>query len=192
MLGLIGCRVRRDPASGRLIAETDDDGRTSVPEVFAAGDCVGLGGAAAAALAGTLAGRAAAGDLRVGVEPGAGIDAALRRQLAVVRRFQANLWRVYRPQVEIAEGLQADALACRCEEVSHGELAVANGGPIGNLKRLTRAGMGRCQGRYCERTALTVAGDADVAGGWLPGWAPRPPVTPTSIGTFAELELTDD
>ena len=79
-----------DVGLGHLASETDDDGRTSVPGVFAVGDGASLGGSRVAMARGRLAGLAAARELglhapdepatrtalapRVGV-PGCALDA---------------------------------------------------------------------------------------------------------------------
>ena len=52
-----------DVGLGHLACETDEDGRTSVPGVFAVGDGASLGGARVAMARGRLAGLAAARDL---------------------------------------------------------------------------------------------------------------------------------
>ena len=57
---------------------------------------------------------------------------------------------------------------------------------IGALKRLTRAGMGRCQGRYCAGVLAAMAqrGQADPLGeqAWF---APAPPFKPVPVGALA-------
>src|SRR5262249_48970557 len=62
-LRALGCAHRFDPARGHLVTERDADQRTSVPEIYAAGDCTGLGGAPAAEAEGIIAGLAAARSL---------------------------------------------------------------------------------------------------------------------------------
>jgi hypothetical protein len=63
---------------------------------------------------------------------------------------------------------------------------------LGAIKRLTRAGMGRCQGRYC----------AGIMAGMLPGrgartkdemdfFAPRAPFKPVPIGAVASGRFTE-
>ena len=76
---------------------------------------------------------------------------------------------------------------CRCESVGAGVLRsciAAGADESGALKRLTRAGMGRCQGRYC---APRVAAWCAAARGDAPDpfrlFAPRFPVKP--IPAFA-------
>jgi len=54
---------------------------------------------------------------------------------------------------------------------------------IGAVKRQTRSGMGRCQGRYCGPIIAALA--AQHRGEPLTEashWAPRPPIKPIRIG----------
>ena len=47
-----------------------------------------------------------------------------------------------------------DLIICRCEEVTQGEIldAISQGlTTVNEIKRLTRAGMGLCQGKTCGR-----------------------------------------
>ena len=180
LLRLLGCRHRYDPGRGHLVTERDGQCRTSVPDVLAVGDCCGLGGAQAAEAEGAIAGAAA-----VGRPP----DPQALRALARQRRFQAALWRMF------AAPCNGRALAdpvCRCEEVELAAIdaALAAGATsLAAIKRATRAGMGRCQGRYCgpllagllhERTGRALDEFAF--------FAPRPPVRPVPIGAIATAE----
>jgi len=187
ILRALGCRHRFDPRRGHLATERDGHCRTSVPEVYAVGDCAGLAGAPAAEAEGVIAGLAAARSLGSG--PGAAAspaEAKARSALARHRRFQAALWRLFdapRPGLALARG---DTLVCRCEELTRGEFESGlepGGQTIGALKRRTRGGMGRCQGRYCGPLLAALAAERqgaelDEAG----HWAPRPPIKPIRIG----------
>lgn len=47
-----------------------------------------------------------------------------------------------------------DEIICRCNEITRGEIedAIADGArTVNEIKRLSRAGMGLCQGRTCRR-----------------------------------------
>jgi D-hydroxyproline dehydrogenase subunit alpha len=69
----------------------------------------------------------------------------------------------------------AGTIICRCEDVTHGDLA-----PRRNwreAKQYTRCGMGPCQGRICGAAAEFLYG-WDVA-------ATRPPVFPAKLSTLA-------
>lgn len=170
---------------GTLVARCDEAGESSDPHVHIVGEAARFGGAHVAMAAGRLAGLAIARKLGLGPEP----DQAALRRLTRARRFQAALWQLFRPSVEGQEDAQADAVAtlsCRCESVALGVLReTAAGGPpdIATLKRLTRAGMGRCQGRYCGRTLTALAGrPASETNGLL---APQMPLRPVPLAALA-------
>ena len=52
---------------------------------------------------------------------------------------------------------------------------------LGAVKRLTRAGMGRCQGRYCGPVLAAMSADQENVLGEAAFWAPRPPIKPIAI-----------
>ena len=73
-------------------------------------------------------------------------------------------------------------IICRCEGVTLGRIKeVLAGGErsLNDLKRRTRCGMGRCQGRICG-SILAVLG----AGRWQP-FSRRPPLRPIELGLLA-------
>jgi NADPH-dependent 2,4-dienoyl-CoA reductase/sulfur reductase-like enzyme len=185
LLRLLGCRHRYDPARGHLVAERDAHCRTTVPDVLAVGDCCGLGGAAAAEAEAAIAGAAA-----VGRKP----DPQAQRALARHRRFQAALWAMFAAPPADWAATDAATAVCRCEEVELGAVQAAlsaGATSLAAIKRATRAGMGRCQGRYCgpllaellhQRTGRSLDE--------LAFFAPRPPVRPVPLGAIATAEET--
>jgi len=187
ILRALGCAHRFDSARGHLVTERDADGRSSIAEVYAVGDCAGLGGAPAAEAEGVIAGLAAARSLGFALSAGqqqavAAARTALRRH----RRFQSGLWQLFAAPRLLAELAAPDTLICRCEELSRAEIeaGIAPGSEsIGAVKRQTRSGMGRCQGRYCGPVIAALSaerrGEALSEAGH---WAPRPPVKPIRIG----------
>jgi NAD(P)H-nitrite reductase large subunit len=191
ILRALGCAHRFDPVRGHLATERDADQRTSVPEVYAVGDCAGLGGAPAAEAEGIIAGIAAARSL--GCTPSADQHRAgvrAKAALARHRRFQEGLWRIFQAPRLTTELAMPETIVCRCEELTLSEIEAdlePGFNSIGALKRRTRGGMGRCQGRYCGPilTALSAAREGralDESG----HWAPRPPITPIPIGQIAD------
>ncbi|MET7983077.1 MULTISPECIES: NAD(P)/FAD-dependent oxidoreductase [unclassified Streptomyces] len=151
----LGCRV--DAAK----VDVDDEQRTDVPGVWAAGETTGIGGAALALAEGHLAGRSVAARLRgTGPDPRSAARAA--RVRARARSFAAALDAVYSPPARWTEQVTDDTVVCRCEEVTAGRVREAvtglGAGDVRTVKLLTRAGMGWCQGRMCEPA---VAGLAD-------------------------------
>lgn len=185
----LGCAHTFDPSLGSLVVVRDADCRSSLPHVFVAGDAGGLGGARLALVHGTRAGAAAAADLGYAYSDTA---RALLADAATLdtrhRRFQAALWSLYEAPslgVRLADG---GTLLCRCEHVDRAsvEACLRDGaGSLSAVKRLTRAGMGRCQGRYCSGllAALAHGDDAGLDEGAF--FAPRTPFKPVPLAAIA-------
>ncbi len=186
---LLGCKHHidgNDPAN--LLVDTDGDGETSRPGVLAVGDCTGIGGARVALSRGTLAGWAVARNLGRGA-PAAPAEAKLRRALARDLTFQSALWRIFAAPPLFDGPLADDVPVCRCEGVTAGRIAeLVRGGvnEIGAIKRLSRAGMGRCQGRYCA--SMVARACARATGRDLDEYAlfaPRFPLQPVPVAALA-------
>jgi len=190
LLRALGCRHRFDAARGYLVTERSEDCETSLAGVFAVGDCCGLGGAPAAAEEGVIAGAAVTRVLGRSVDEGKLANA--RTMLRKHRRFQDALWQVFaapRAQVEHAD---RETIVCRCEDVTLGaiEVALSDGVPaIGEVKRRTRLGMGRCQGRYCAPMlgALLAERQGRVVDE-AAFFAPRVPARPVSISDLVRVK----
>ncbi|MCO5967663.1 FAD/NAD(P)-dependent oxidoreductase [Actinoallomurus soli] len=146
----LGCATRMD-ADGSLVVAVDVAQRTSVPGVYAAGETTGVGGAQLSLVEGELAGLAVA-EAAGGVAPDpAGVQRLLARRRRL-RAFAAAMHAAYPVRPGWMDRLRDDTLVCRCEEVTCGRLAeAAELGATGprSAKLLSRAGMGRCQGRVC-------------------------------------------
>ncbi len=166
-----------DVGLGHLATVTDEEGRTSLSSVFAAGDGAAFGGARIALARGRLAGLAAARDLGFPARD----DAAARRNLARAASFQRALWRLFAPPQFDSGRLDDATIVCRCEEVSAGRLRVemARGfRSLAALKRATRVGMGPCQGRFCAATIARLCPGPPEPFSFA---APRPPVRPVPM-----------
>ncbi len=161
-----------DAGLGHLATTTDADGRTSLPTVFAIGDGANLGGARAALAMGRIAGRAAARDLGLQAPD----EPRTRRRLAAARRFQSALWTLFPPP---PPDTPADAtILCRCESITAGRLRaeIAAGlSSVPALKKATRAGMGRCQARFCAASIARLCPGRPTAEAFA---APRLPIKP--------------
>ena len=83
-----------------------------------------------------------------------------------------------------------EMLVCRCEEVTVGEIreAIAQGAfDVVGVKRRTRAGMGLCQGKTCEKMVQQIlCQELGVGPDQVGGSSIRPPVRPISYGALAE------
>ena len=83
-----------------------------------------------------------------------------------------------------------DIIICRCQEVTRGEILAAiedGAASVDGVKKRTRACMGLCQGKTCERLVERIVAEAT-------GKAPedivpptfRAPVRPVAITAFLE------
>jgi NADPH-dependent 2,4-dienoyl-CoA reductase/sulfur reductase-like enzyme len=187
----LGCQHDYDEASGYLRVAVDDTGRTSIPAIWAIGDSGGIEGARVAKAAGVLAGAAVAADLGQTLPPRiAAEQAAATRARRRSQAFQAALWRIYQAPVLLDQLADPATTVCRCENLSlaglQAELADELALTSGALKRLTRAGMGKCQGRYCGPivTALAARQSGRPAGEFA-GFAAQVPYRATPVDVIA-------
>lgn len=186
----IGCGHRTDSgAADVLVPDRDADGESSLPGVFIVGDGAGLGGAHVALAEGAIAGYRAAINLgRTLSKNDAHRVARCRVSLRRHRRFQKALWRLFDNRSATVPAPD-DAVLCRCESVLHGEVRrlVASGiSELGMLKKHTRVGMGRCQGRYCAPLlARLTSQDGARPIDAFAFFAPRPPLKPVPVAALA-------
>jgi thioredoxin reductase/bacterioferritin-associated ferredoxin len=190
---LCSCEQRYAPELGGWIPVTSAEMETTRPGVFAAGDATGVGGAMVAVLEGRIAGIAAAA--RLGALTPSEAAARMRphqRALARLKRLREVLDDLTRVRDGLADLTTPDTVVCRCEEVTAADIhEVLDEGTLdlAQLKRMTRAGMGYCQGRMCG-PALAALLARRTGGGMdaIPPLSIRPPVKPVPIEVMATLD----
>jgi NADPH-dependent 2,4-dienoyl-CoA reductase/sulfur reductase-like enzyme len=159
---LFACHIG---ASGTV--QVDDEQRTTVPGVFAAGEATGVAGVHIAVAEGTIAGAAAAG--------APSRDARVRRDRDQGRRYAERLARAFALRDELKSIATPETIVCRCEDVPLGAIDPAWSPRQAKLYR--RVGMGPCQGRVCGGALRFLRGwDDDTV---------RPPVHPVQLSTLA-------
>ncbi len=163
---LLGCRLETDARHARIA--TDAAQRTSVANVYAAGEVCGIGGCAAARIEGQIAGLAAAGSAKV--------RGALQLRGRHARRFAELVATRFELDERIRSLAAPDTVICRCEDVTMAALE-----PYGDpreAKLATRCGMGACQGRICgpALTELRRFSSAQI----------RPPLFPARLSSLSE------
>ncbi len=211
LLEATGCAVSFQPMRGGHVAEIDVSQRTSLPYLYAAGDCAGVWpsktlsedtarreGRIAAAAAVRALGAKPDDSREKPVSPDPAARDVARERLAWVRAMT----------LESA----AAPFVCQCEEVTAAEILALrpprylawsrDAGESRRLssvdpervpdpdvvKRLTRAGMGPCQGRRCrEQVAALMALGAGSALADIPLATYRPPVRPLRLAQLAAL-----
>lgn len=184
----LGCSHHFDERRGHLVADRDEQGRSTVENVWIVGDSGGLGGARIAQAGGLVAGADVAKDLGKPCPNGSEISSAMRT-IVYAARFQDALWELFRAPRPVDQLAEPETLVCRCEEISVAAVrqAIAEGlGSAGAVKRLSRAGMGRCQGRYCGAVVVDMV--ARASGDRIDEFsyfAPRLPFKPMPIAAIS-------
>lgn len=191
----LGARLRWDRVQRCWYPDVDANGRTSLDGLYVAGDGAYVHGGDASRLKGRLAGIDAARRLGVISPAEAGRRAAgARRKLAVLRAARGFLRYVFAPDPKIFD-VPDETLVCRCECVSAGAIrkAVAEGFlEVNEVKRVTRCGMGQCQGRMCgpalaEITAAAQGARPDAVG----CLHMRSPFRPVKLETYCNLHAPE-
>lgn len=82
-----------------------------------------------------------------------------------------------------------DLVICRCEEITLGEIkdAIRQGfRTLNGIKRVTRAGMGLCQGQTCQRLVIRIlTEELGIAAADIDPTTARGPVRPLRLEVFA-------
>ena len=212
LLEAAGCAVSFQTARGGHVAVVDGSQRTSLPFLHAAGDCAGIwpsktlsdrtarqeGRIAAAAALRALGVVAAHAPEEAAVSPDPWVrDIALER-LAWVRAM--TLRSAVAPFLcQCEEVTAADVLELHPPRYLNWQRQASEARRLGSVdaeraphpdvvKRLTRAGMGPCQGRRCrEQIAAVMALGAGKPLADIPLATYRPPVRPLRLAQMAAL-----
>jgi NADPH-dependent 2,4-dienoyl-CoA reductase/sulfur reductase-like enzyme len=168
---------------------TDKFGRTSLKNIFVAGDGIKILGADAAKISGKCAALALLADNGF-LKAKADLSRTYRshQKYVQIRKFLDVL---YAPK-DWYSCPKNNIVICRCEEVTAGKIreAVKIGclGP-NQLKAYSRCGMGNCQGRYCGNIVVNLISE-------MVGQTPeetgyfriRSPIKPVSLAEVANLK----
>ena len=163
---LARCEFYFNHPTRQWLPRIDNDGRSTVPGIYLAGDGAQVLGANAAEVSGQIAGMAVLEDFgRIVDEPAHGKTLMiLRDELASLRRFASGLNQAFPWPAQQAAQVTDDTIVCRCEAVSAGELrnvvCTAGADESNRAKAFSRVGMGRCQGRYCGNAAAEIIAHA--------------------------------
>lgn len=181
---LARCDFAFDALTRQWLPTRDGDGRASVAGVYLAGDGAKILGARSAEASGRLSALAALADLGLPVDKGE--MTSLRGDVGTYARFARGLAKAFPWPAAQAAALPDEAILCRCEGVTAGDLRAVmreTGAQEANrAKAFSRVGMGRCQGRYCGLAAAElIAAEADVPVEQVGRLRGQAPVKPLSI-----------
>ncbi|WP_175943294.1 FAD/NAD(P)-binding oxidoreductase [Caballeronia sp. BCC1704] len=164
----LGCQIVETPFETAL--RVDEWQATSVLDVYAAGECTGVGGMELAALEGRIAAHAALGHREQA--------RALFAAREAYRQFARRMHEAFTLNAELGTLAQPDTILCRCEDVAFGDASKYRSWRDAKLH--TRCGMGPCQGKICGEAAAFCFG-------WKTD-AQRPPIVPARIATLLEAQ----
>ncbi|MGC0415925.1 NAD(P)/FAD-dependent oxidoreductase [Embleya sp. AB8] len=193
-----GCAADWNGPAGGWVLVHDEAMRTTLPDIWAAGELTGVAGAEHAVATGRRAALDIARRLELLSETGHDRELPpIRRELSATGRMAALLERTCAPH---RAGLHAlatdDTLLCRCEEITYAEVRCAlrdNPGldTADAVKLLTRTGMGPCQGRMCG-PALTelLHQESHLPRESAGPFTARPPIKPLPVAALARAHDT--
>lgn len=184
LASLLGCEYRFHARDRAWLPQRDEAGRSSLPQVYLAGDGAGIMGADAAERAGERAALALLADAGMAIDQNRAQQ--LEHQLQHIDRSRTVLERAFPFPADMVPSVADEVVLCRCEEVTVGTVrrAIADGSiaEMNRLKALTRVGMGRCQGRMCAAaTAELLASARNVPLADVGRIRTQPPVKPIPI-----------
>ena len=186
---LCGCEHVYDPVQCCWRPKTDDNMRSSLPEIYIAGDSRGIGGRDLAALEGRLAALHMAGELgRLSAPETRRQIMLLHEERAAIQGYAAKLNQVFSLPPGLLDIMDKGTIVCRCEQVTLGdvlagiELGYRN---INEIKR-TRIGMGMCQGRTCENVVTQIMLQKGIPIEEIGYMNLRPPLSPIPITFFED------
>ncbi len=188
---LLNARHHYSRQTGGFVATIDKDGQTSRPRLFAAGDCTGIYGAAAALRQGVVVALACVSQLKPESNALQAAGQQARNEWQRVSHFGQKMAGLMALREGHTDSIPPDTVVCRCEDVSRADIEAAcdaGAAEVNQLKAWTRCGMGPCQGRSCGDVAAEIVArrrktDREAAG----IFSPRTPLRPLTVS-----DLTGD
>ncbi len=192
-----GCALVWNDSQKCFQPQLDENGRSSVPSIYIAGDGSGIGGALVAEQSGRIAALAACRDIFPALATTLSSQIAkLRAQARRFERGRSFIDALYLPAQAFRAPVDRDTIVCRCEEVTAGAIrdaATCNIAGPNQLKTMFRCGMGPCQGRMCSSTVTEILAEVQNRAPETVGfYRLRAPVKPVPLSEIAALPQTPD
>ena len=193
---LAECKHQYDLRLGGYFPLRKANMETSVPGIYAVGDGAGVAGRKAAIEEGCIAGISVASALGYVPHVNAGEQIKPhRKKLNKISRFRKILDDISLPRKGLYELATDDTIICRCEEVTLTQLKAAlvdDTIQIKDFKRITRMGMGPCEGRMCGPAVIEMLRHRlNVPVEDVGCLNPRPSIKPVALGVLAAGSTTD-
>ncbi len=192
---LLGCSLAWNNEQRYWYPKTDEWGRSSSENIFAAGDGAGVGGALAAGYKGELAALEIAHCL--GIIPPYERDQLaepIRKSLLYDNHPRPFIDAVFAPNFA-GTAFENETVLCRCENIRVKDVRRVVGEgvrEINELKIVTRCGMGPCQGRMCGPALAEIIGnELSLSPEQVGVLTIRPPLKPLPLEEMSIVEQAD-
>lgn len=158
---ICGCQHEYSRTLGCYIPAHDQYMESSISDIFVAGDSAGVAGHLVAIEEGRLAAIRACCQLNaLSPQVAKRRSASIFKKLKGLRIFEDTLNEVCSIRPGLYNRITDETIVCRCEEITAGELrntiSINRNVDVNELKKITRAGMGFCQGRSCGATIAAL------------------------------------
>ena len=186
---LCECKHEWNRYFGGWIACRNEYMETSIPGIFVVGDGGGIEGGLVAAEEGRIAGIKVCQKLGYITEDEAiTCCSSISRRLKCLRRFVSAVNHISAIRAGLFSQTKDEVVVCTCEEITAGEVrrAIASGATnLDEIKALTGAGMGSCQGRMCESTIIQmISSETKKPMEEVKVSSVRPPIRPIPLSCF--------
>ena len=186
---LCGCDHVYDPVLKSWKPKTDTFMRTSVANIYAAGDSSGADGADLAEVEGRIAGVHVAKELgKMSVDESDRRLDLLFQARKGSKRYSNLVNQIFSPRSGLFTIMQDDTIVCRCEHITAQEVSAGIEKGFRNINEIkrTRVCMGPCQGRMCESVVTELMLQKGIPIEEIGYMSIRPPIIPMPVFMFEE------
>ncbi len=190
--GLAGCQLINMPELGGWIVKVDEFQKTSIDNIYAAGEITGVGGGPKSICEGKLA---SISILKKFGKISTDVFDMRYKNLIKERKKHFKFAKLFNSLYPISKNdilnIPDSTVICRCEDVTMGTIknTISSGfSSFNSIKLGTRATMGNCQGRSCSQTINDLI-QALSNNGISKPLSFRPPLKPVSLDVFSGKKI---
>ena len=184
---MLGCEINYNRSCLYFSPRTDFWGKSSLSNVYIAGDGAAIGGADWSEVQGRLSGLHAAYTLNAINGPAfQKMSSKWKKAKQKLQRYLKHFYESFTPSEAQYRMIAPDTVICRCEGLTIREIRArieSGENSLTGLKKI-RLGMGVCQGRGCEGTVAELLRLSGISAGRITPFNLRPPLFPIRLSAF--------
>ncbi len=150
---MFSCKHSYDKNRGGYFPLIDEWHRTSIKNIYSAGDTNGIYGSEVAILSGKIAALGYLIDTgKISLIEAEKLAAPIKKEMNKLKKFQRSLDQFSELRAGLMTLPEADTIICRCEHINKETIDQAIKAGVKDMTALkiqTRVGMGNCQGKMC-------------------------------------------